>query len=113
MKIEKPWGFVKQYSLNKACSVKLIVLGPDEETSLHWHDLRSDTWVVLDEGVKVQIGEQVHEAELGEEFFVPSGQLHRIISGSVGGRVLEIAFGYSDEEDNHRVADDYGRELDY
>lgn len=112
MKIDKPWGFVKQFALNKACSVKLIVLKPNEETSLHWHDLRSDTWVVLDKEVKVQIGEHVHQAKEGEEFFIPSGQLHRIMSGNGGGRVLEIAFGYSDEDDNHRIADDYGRELD-
>jgi len=27
------------------------------------------------------------------------------------GRVLEIAFGYCVEEDNHRIADDYGRAI--
>jgi mannose-6-phosphate isomerase-like protein (cupin superfamily) len=111
MKVEKPWGYYKQYALNKTCSVKLIVLEKNQETSLHWHNLRSDTWVVLDDGVRVQIGDEIQDAKVGDEFFVPSGQVHRLISKGKRVRVLEIAFGYSNEEDTHRIADDYGREL--
>jgi len=113
MEIEKPWGQIRQYAINKTCSVRLIVLNPNHETSLHWHNLRSDMWVVLDEGVKVQIGDEEHEAKMGEEIFIPSETVHRIIStGKKSCRVLEIAFGYSLEDDVHRLADDYGRELD-
>jgi len=113
MKVEKPWGFYKQYAHNKTCSVKLLTLHPRQETSIHWHNLRSDAWVVLDKGVRVQIGEELHDAKVGEEFFVPSGTVHRLIStNEVPSRVLEIAFGYNNEDDNHRLADDYGRELD-
>lgn len=79
---------------------------------MHWHNLRSDAWVVIDEGVKVQIGEELHEASVGEEFFIPSGTVHKLISQSAKpSRVLEIAFGYTNEEDVHRLADQYGREL--
>lgn len=111
MKVEKPWGYFKQYALNRTCSVKLIVMEPKQETSLHWHDLRSDTWVILDEGLEVQIGDTIHKAKVGEEFFIPAGQLHRIISTGKRARILEVAFGYADEEDTHRLADDYGREI--
>jgi mannose-1-phosphate guanylyltransferase/mannose-6-phosphate isomerase len=113
MKVEKPWGYYKQYAYNKTCSVKLLTLNSNEETSLHWHNLRSDAWVVLDEGVRVQIGEEFHDAKVGEEFFIPSGTVHRLMSVSdQPARVLEIAFGYNNEDDNHRIADDYGRELE-
>lgn len=113
MKVDKPWGFYKQYAYNKTCSVKLLTLNSSQETSLHWHNLRSDAWVVLDEGVRVQIGEELHDAKVGEEFFIPSGTVHRLISvGDGPARVLEIAFGYNNEDDNHRLADDYGRELE-
>jgi mannose-6-phosphate isomerase-like protein (cupin superfamily) len=112
LKVEKPWGFFKQYSYNKTCSVKLLTLQPHQETSLHWHNLRSDAWVVLDEGVRVQIGEELHKASVGEEFFIPSGTVHKLMSQSdKTSRVLEIAFGYTSEEDVHRLADQYGREL--
>lgn len=112
MKVEKPWGYYKQYALNRTCSVRLIVLEPNQETSLHWHNLRSDLWIVLDEGLQVQIGDEVREAKPGEEFFIPSEQLHRLASIGKKARVLEVAFGYCVEDDIHRLADDYGRELE-
>jgi mannose-1-phosphate guanylyltransferase/mannose-6-phosphate isomerase len=112
MQVNKPWGNYRQYALNRTCSVRLITLEPNQETSLHWHNLRSDLWVILDDGIKVQIGDELHEAKAGEEFFIPSEQVHRLISTGKRGRVLEIAFGYCIEDDIHRLADDYGRELD-
>lgn len=112
MSVFKPWGRFTQYAVNRTCSVKLITLNPHQETSLHWHNLRSDIWVILDDGLSVQIGEETHEAKAGEEYTIPAEQLHRLISGDKQARVLEIAFGYSVEEDTHRLADDYGRELD-
>ena len=112
MKVEKPWGYYKQYAQNRTCSVRLIILEPNQETSMHWHNLRSDLWVILDDGMKVQIGDEVHEAKAGEEFFIPSEQVHRLMSLGKKGRVLEIAFGYCIEDDIHRLADDYGRELE-
>ncbi|MDP3013823.1 MAG: phosphomannose isomerase type II C-terminal cupin domain [Candidatus Subteraquimicrobiales bacterium] len=112
MKVDKPWGNFKLYALNRNCTVKIITIKPNQETSLHWHNLRSDTWVILDNGLNVQIGDEIHKTEAGEEFFIPPGQLHRIISTGKKGRVLEIAFGYSAEDDISRLADDYGREMD-
>ena len=112
MKVDKPWGHYKQYALNRTCSVRLITLEPNQETSLHWHNLRSDLWVIMDNGVQVQIGDETHIAKAGEEFFIPSEQVHRLISLGEQGRVLEIAFGYCIEDDIHRLADDYGREME-
>ncbi|MEW6189063.1 MAG: phosphomannose isomerase type II C-terminal cupin domain [Actinomycetota bacterium] len=112
MRVDKPWGHLNIYALNKTCSVKLITIEPNQETSLHWHNLRSDTWVILDKGLRVQIGDEIHDAKVGEEFFIPAGQVHRISSKGEKGRILEVAFGYSLEDDVHRLADDYGRELE-
>ncbi len=112
MKVDKPWGFYRQYALNRTCSVRMIVLEPSQETSLHWHNLRSDLWIILDDDVKVQIGDETHVATAGEEFFIPSEQVHRLESLGKECRILEIAFGYCVEDDIHRLADDYGRGLD-
>ncbi len=112
MKVKKPWGYYDQYVFNRSCSVKILVVKSGQETSLHWHNLRSDMWIILDDGIKVQIGEEIHEARPGEEFFIPSETVHRIISSGKEARVLEIAFGYSSEDDIHRLADDYGRPIE-
>ena len=108
---EKPWGFIKQFVLNQPCSVKLISLEPNQETSLHHHNLRDDMWVILDDGLEVQIGDKTYNTKSGEEYVIPAEQVHRIVSKGKKGRVLEVAFGFTDEEDNFRLEDDYGRKL--
>lgn len=109
MEIKKPWGEVKQLTFNQNATVKLITLKPDQKTSLHRHHLRDDLWLILDEGITVQIGDELIETKPGDEFVVPAEKLHRIISRGKEARVLEIAFGYSFEEDDYMVEDDYGR----
>lgn len=111
MLIKKPWGEFKQLSFNQTCTVKLITVSPNCKTSLHYHNLRDDMWVILDDGLQVQIGDDVFDASVGDEFVVPAEKVHRIISKGQKGRVLEVAFGYTEEEDDYRFEDDYGRPL--
>ncbi|MDI6799224.1 MAG: phosphomannose isomerase type II C-terminal cupin domain [Actinomycetota bacterium] len=108
----KPWGNYKQLALNQTCSVKIITLNSGQETSLHFHNLRDDMWVILDDGISVQIGDKIYETKPGDEFVIPAEEKHRIISQADKARVLEIAFGYTNEDDTHRLADDYGRKLE-
>lgn len=52
-------------------------------------------------------------ASAGEEFMVEAEETHRISNeGSNRGRVLEIAYGYTTEDDTQRLLDDYGRALE-
>lgn len=111
MLVKKPWGEFKQLSFNQTCTVKLITVLPSRKTSLHYHNLRDDMLVVLDDGLQVQIGDKILDADAGDEFVVPAEKVHRIISKGKKGRVLEVAFGYSDEEDDYRFEDDYGRPI--
>jgi mannose-6-phosphate isomerase len=113
MIVEKPWGKVTTYALNQTASVRILTIEPAQETSEHYHQLRDETWVVLDEGLKVQIGNRVVEAQAGEEFVVSAEEPHRISNqGARRGRVLEVAYGYTTEDDTFRLHDDYGRPLE-
>lgn len=112
MILEKPWGVIRTYVLNQTCTVKMIAVIPKEKTSLHYHRLRDDMWIVLDEGLKVQVGEEILEPSAGDEIIIQAGKLHRIMGGDKPGRVLEISFGYSAEDDHHRVEDVYGRDTE-
>jgi mannose-6-phosphate isomerase-like protein (cupin superfamily) len=61
----------------------------------------------------VQIGNRTVEATPGEEFMVAAETAHRIANpGQARGRVLEIAYGYTTEDDTLRLEDDYGRPLE-
>ena len=113
MIVEKPWGKVTTYALNQPSSVRMITIEPGQETSEHYHQLRDEMWIVLDEGLTVQIGNRVVGASPGEEFVVGSEGPHRIMNkGSHRGRVLEITHGYTTEDDVYRLQDDYGRPLE-
>ena len=50
MIIDKPWGKVATYALNQPSSVRVITVEPGAETSVHYHRMRDETWVVLDAG---------------------------------------------------------------
>jgi len=113
MIIDKPWGTVVAYTLNQPSSVRVITVEPGQETSVHYHQLRDEMWVVLDEGLIVQIGNRSVDASSGEEFVVSAEETHRIRNrGETRGRVLEIAYGFTIEEDTLRLQDDYGRPLE-
>jgi mannose-1-phosphate guanylyltransferase/mannose-6-phosphate isomerase len=113
MIVDKPWGKVVTYALNQPASVRMITVEPGQETSVHYHQMRDEMWVVLDAGLNVQIGNRSVEATTGEEFMVGAETTHRITNhGATRGRVLEIAYGYTTEDDTLRLQDDYGRALD-
>ena len=113
MIVDKPWRRVTTSSLNQPSSVRVIMVEPGHETSEHYHRLRDELWIVLDEGLKIQIGNKVVDARPGDEFVVGSEEPHRITNtGSKRGRVLEVAHGYTTEDDTFRLQDDYGRPLE-
>jgi len=112
MFLEKPWGSIKAYALNQPCTVKLITVEAGQETSLHYHKLRDDMWIILDDGLEVTIGGQVSLPAEGEEFMVPAMGMHKLRSLGKRGRVLEIDIGFTSEDDNYRINDSYGRKLE-
>jgi len=111
--LDKPWGKVATYALNQPSSVRVITVEPGQETSVHYHQMRDEMWVVLDPGLTIQIGNRTVEAKIGEEFVVAAEEVHRITNtADARGRVLEIAYGYTTEDDTLRLHDDYGRALE-
>ncbi len=113
MIVDKPWGKVTTYALNQPSSIRLITIEPGQETSEHYHQLRDENWVVLDPGLRIQIGNRQIDAKPGEEYVVAAEEPHRITNtGETRGRVLEVAHGYTSEDDTFRLQDDYGRSLD-
>jgi mannose-6-phosphate isomerase len=113
MIIDKPWGTVATYALNQPSSVRVITVEPGEQTSVHFHRMRDEVWVVLDAGLTIEIGNRVVETTPGEEFTIPAEETHRIrCIGAAPGRILEIAYGYTSEDDTQRLDDPYGRPVE-
>jgi mannose-6-phosphate isomerase len=106
---ERPWGRFRQYTRNQTTTVKMICVRGGEALSLQRHQHRDELWIVLDDGLIVEVGDEVHEACTGDEFFVRRGVKHRVSATTRSGRFLEIAFGDFDEDDIERLDDRYGR----
>ena len=106
---ERPWGKFEQFTHNEQTTVKIISVNPNEELSLQYHDKRDEFWRVLDGNPILVIGDELVRAEPGDEFFVPRGINHRIMSEETPVHILEIAFGEFDEQDIVRLNDKYHR----
>jgi quercetin dioxygenase-like cupin family protein len=107
MILEKPWGVIKEYALNQVCTVKILVLSAGQSTSLHHHRLRDDMWIILDAGLEVQVGDKTYHPAEGDEFVIKAGTEHKIVAGKTAGRVLEIDFGFTAEDDISYLDDDH------
>lgn len=108
-RVTRPWGSFSQWAFNEEVTVSMMTVEPGQRLSLQSHTGRAELWVVLDEGATVQIGENIHEAHAGDEFWIEAGEQHRLSSIGARVRVLEIAFGNWQQEDITRYDDDYNR----
>jgi mannose-6-phosphate isomerase len=106
---KRPWGNFRQFTLNEPTTVKIITVEAGQQLSLQTHELRDELWIVLDDGIRVQIGDEVVDASVGDEFVIPRRTKHRLSSRGPKARVLEVAFGTFDEDDIVRLEDIYSR----
>ncbi len=106
----RPWGHFERFTLNEACTVKLIYLDANKRLSLQYHSNRSEFWKIVKGPVKVQIGNDTRILQTGETITIPRKAIHRLSAERVDAIVLEIATGSFDESDIVRLEDDYKRE---
>lgn len=106
---DRPWGNFRQFSLNQPTTVKILTVEAGGTLSLQSHEHRDELWVVLDEGLRVQVDDDIFDPKPRDEIVIMRGQKHRLSSNGSGGRVLEVAFGHFDENDIVRYDDIYGR----
>jgi len=105
----RPWGIFKRYAHNEKCTVKIITVNPNQVLSKQVHKKRNELWVIIDEGLRVELDDKILEPKPGDEIVIPRNIKHRLSSLGGKGRVLEISFGDFDENDIERFDDIYGR----
>lgn len=109
----RPWGQFEQFVANTPVTVKIITVAPGHRLSLQSHERRGEFWQVLDVPLDVHVDGRDWSAQPGEQIWIPQGAVHRMgNSGTEAGRILEIALGVFDEDDIHRLEDDYARTPD-
>ena len=105
----RPWGNFEQFTHNEQTTVKLINVNAQSELSLQYHENRSEFWRVISGNPIIVIGDNIKEAKVGDEFFIPKLTEHQIKTTKGPACILEIAFGHFDEDDIIRIRDIYNR----
>ena len=107
--IERPWGNFRQFNLNSPVTVKIVTIKENEELSLQNHARRAEFWRIIGGSGTIEIGNDKHDAQVGDEYNVPVGTKHRAVAGPFGLAFLEVDTGDFDENDIIRYEDKYGR----
>jgi len=108
---ERPWGgYSVLEDVDPPACVKVLTINPKGRLSLQTHQKRSERWYILDAGIVVTVGDRTWETEVGETVYVPFMEKHRIENTSNRvARIVELMYGWYEEEDITRIEDDYGR----
>jgi mannose-6-phosphate isomerase-like protein (cupin superfamily) len=106
----KPWGDQLGLSIDQRCSVNLLLLERGQRTSTHYHLHRNETFVVLDNRLRVCLWDRYLELKKHQAIRIPRGVPHALIALDQACRVLEISTGHYDVSDDIvRLADIYAR----
>lgn len=109
---ERPWGFFERLTNNEPTTVKLITVRRGECLSLQMHAKRDEYWRVISGRGVATVGDAMHSACAGDEFYIPRTTAHRAEAATDEDFVfLELAFGDFDENDIVRIEDSYGRAI--
>lgn len=115
---QRPWGTWRIILDTPETTVKVITIEPGQMLSLQSHQLRSETWHVVQGEVIVYcsgtdtVMMQPGTAWLGVDhtYHIPRNIKHRLINPSEHPAVIiETIKGVYDEEDIIRYQDSYGR----
>jgi mannose-6-phosphate isomerase-like protein (cupin superfamily) len=92
----RPWGSFKQYSYNEKCSVKIITVNSNQMLSSQTHKKRDELMVILDDGLKIELNDQILLPNPGDEIVINRNTRHRVSSLGKRARILEVSFGFFD-----------------
>jgi len=105
----RPWGSFKQFAYNEKCSVKIITVNLNQMLSSQAHKKRDELMVILDDGLKIELDDEILLPNPGDEVVINRNTKHRVSSLGKQARILEVSFGFFDENDIERFEDIYGR----
>ena len=105
----RPWGTYEVLLDEPDYKVKRIIVNPNQQFSLQYHNHREEHWAVVGGSGNILVGEMLEESFIGSFWVIPKKTLHRATAGPDGLVFIETQVGDCYEEDIVRLEDDYGR----
>jgi mannose-6-phosphate isomerase len=106
---ERPWGWFEKFVENQKCTVKLLYLTPNSQTSLQYHHKREEWWKIIKGTISVELDNEKKILHEGDTIYIPKSAKHRVSSLETPSTVLEISLGDFEESDIVRIEDLYNR----
>ena len=106
---ERPWGKFEKFIENEKCTVKILYLNSNSQTSLQYHDKRDEWWKVIKGSIIIYLNDDEYRLAENESIYIGRGSKHRITNLENTSVILEISTGEFDENDIVRLKDDYDR----
>ena len=109
MLYERPLGTYEILLEEDTYKVKRIILNPNQQFSLQYHNNRWEEWIIVEGKGIITIDKDERNCIVGDRFHISPKNIHRASAGSEGLVFIEVQRGICDEEDIIRLSDDYGR----
>ena len=111
MLVHRPWGTYETLLDDDNYKVKRIIILPQQQISLQFHNEREEHWTIVSGSGTVRVGDDTFKAVLGSRFFINKTQLHRATADKDSHLVfVEVQLGNCRENDIVRLEDQYGRQ---
>jgi len=111
--VQKPWGSELIWAETDDYAGKILFVQAGESLSLQYHEVKDESWYVLEGRARLELGEVGHDGL--EELEIGPGQAFRFRPGTVhrvtaieDTRIVEVSTAHL--ADVVRLADSYGRE---
>lgn len=108
-KEERPWGWFEKFVENQKCTIKLLHLNPNSQTSLQYHHKREEWWKIIKGSISVELDGEKKILNEDETIYIPRGSRHRVSTPESPATILEISLGEFEEADIVRIEDLYKR----
>ena len=106
---KRPWGNFCDLAENKGkWHLKAITIKKGQRLSLQKHIKRSELWIVVEGKIQAQKGHKIYILTSPKSIFIEKKEIHRV-KALTNAIIVEISFGFHNEKDIVRLADDYGR----
>ena len=111
--VDKPWGSELIWAESEHYAGKILFVKAGESLSLQYHEVKDESWYVLEGRAKLELGRvgkkspETVEIAPGQAFRFRPGTVHRV-TGIEDTRILEVSTAHLD--DVVRLEDVYGRE---
>jgi len=109
--VNRPWGHYHELYSTDSYKVKHIVIKPDSQISLQYHNQRSEHWIIVSGEGEVTINDEITQVRSNQSVFIPKTATHTIKNISKEDlHMIEVQTGaYFGEDDIVRLKDKYGR----